>query len=214
MDILRRSLQELFNEVYNVVKKSVVAFESLDSKLAEEVIEQDKIIDSLEVELEEDCLKILALHQPVAIDLRYLVGTLKVNNDLERVADLAVNISERAIYLKTLTKVAPPFRLDIMAALVEDMLQKGIRSLIDLDVAGAQNVIASDNQVDTMNREMYAQVFASIKKDPSNVASYIQYLAVSRHLERIADYITNIAEDTIYMVEGRIVRHKYLHRDE
>jgi phosphate transport system protein len=213
MSIVRKMLMELFNEVYDVVKKSVVAFETLDKTMADKVIEHDRRIDMLEIELEEECLKVLALHQPVAIDLRYLVGALKVNNDLERIADLAVNISERSLYLRTLTQVEPPFRLNLMAKLVEEMLQKGIRSLINLDAAGAQQVIDSDNQVDDLNREMYSNVFACIKKDPENVASYIQYLAVSRHLERIADYITNIAEDAIYMVEGRIVRHKYLNRD-
>jgi phosphate transport system protein len=162
----------------------------------------------MEVGVEEDCLKILALHQPVAIDLRFIVAVLKINNDLERIGDLAVNIAERSAFLSK----HPPFGFSLglveMADRAQDMLKHSLDALINLDSGLAQEVCAADDEIDAMNRQMYLKIQDAIRSNPGKLESLIHLLSVSRHLERIADHATNIAEDVIYMVEGRIARHR------
>jgi phosphate transport system protein len=162
----------------------------------------------MEVGVEEDCLKILALHQPVAIDLRFIVAVLKINNDLERIGDLAVNIAERSAFLSKHPPVGLSLGLIEMVDKVQDMLKHSLDALIGLSSGLAQEVCASDDAVDAMNRQMYIKIQDAIRKNPEQLESLIHLLSVSRHLERIADHATNIAEDVIYMVEGQIARHR------
>ena len=190
------------------MSKAVRAVRDRDAKLADEVIEADYAIDQIEVEAEEECLKVLALHQPVAIDLRVVIAMLKINNDLERVGDLAVNIAERGLYLATVENVDSPFDFMLMAEKVETMLRHSLDSIINLDTTLARAVWAADDEVDAINAGVYSQIHAAIRRQPEKVAAYINLLSVARHLERIADYATNIAEDAIYMEDGEIVRHK------
>jgi phosphate transport system protein len=168
----------------------------------------DYDIDQEEVNIEEDCLKVLALYQPVAIDLRFLVTVLKINTDLERIGDLSVNIAERSDFLSRQTPVTVPFDFDLMAEKTQSMLHKGIDALVNIDCELAYNVCAMDDEVDAINKEMYQLVIQSILENPSDIDSLIHLLSVSRHLERIGDHATNIAEDVIYMAEGKIIRHK------
>ena len=207
MNKLRNNLLSLTAIVDDSVKKSVQALQTLSKPLAKEVLKLDDLIDQREVEIEEDCLKILALHQPVAIDLRYLIGVLKMNNDLERIGDLAVNISERTLYILKEPTIDAPFDISEMATKTFEMLKKSIDALITMDSELAKEVIFMDDQVDALNKAMYDLVYVAIKKHPENVASLLNYLSASRHLERMADYTTNIAEDVIYMTEGTIIRH-------
>jgi phosphate transport system protein len=207
MDHLKRNLLSLSSLVEDVVQKAVRSLEERDRELAKIVIKTDTEVDNLEVEIEEDCLKILALHQPVAVDLRYLVGVLKVNNDLERIGDIAVNIAERTLFVTKRPEIDKPIFLDEMAEKTYSMLKRSIDALINMDTELAKKVCFDDQEVDSMNKEMYSVIFAAIQEKPKDVQSLISYLAASRHLERIADYATNIAEDVIYMVEGTIVRH-------
>ncbi len=162
----------------------------------------------MEVEIEEDCLKILALHQPVAIDLRYVVAVLKINSDLERIGDEAVNIAERAAYLAT----HPPIDLALdfkgMASKAQSMVSRSIDALVNLDPAVARQVRIADDEVDEMNRYMYKLIQDYMAGNCDRVTESVHLLSTSRHLERIADQATNIAEDVIYMVEGEIVRHQ------
>jgi len=150
----------------------------------------------------------LALYQPVAIDLRFIITALKINNDLERIGDLAVNIAERAEFLAGQKPVDVPFDFDAMADKTQSMLSQSLDALVDMDCNLAYQVCAADDEVDAINRQMYDQVKQSIRNNPEQVDSLIHLLSVSRHLERVADHATNIAEDVIYMVEGKIVRHK------
>jgi len=161
----------------------------------------------MEVDLEEDCLKILALHQPVAIDLRFIVAVLKINSDLERIGDEAVNIAERARFLSSKEKL--DFLLDFppMAEKVQSMLNKSLRSLVDMDSRAAREVCISDDEIDAINKQMFIKVQERMKIHPEEIERLIPLLSVSRYLERIADHATNIAEDVIYMVEGVITRH-------
>ena len=175
--------------------------------LAERLKADDRRIDWYDVQVEEKCLKIFALHQPVAIDLRRVVSVLKITKELERVADLGVHIAERV--LET-TGVEPPElrRLRHMARIALDMLRAAIDAYVDLDAAKARQVCMDDDLVDGLNREVIRGLTERMKADPAAVDSSLSLFSVSRHLERIADHATNIAQDAIYMVEGEIVRHR------
>jgi phosphate transport system protein len=205
---LKKKLLALGAKVEEAVQKAAQSIEQRDRDLAIKVIENDPDIDQSEIEVEEDCLKILALHQPVAIDLRFIVAVLKINNDLERIGDLAVNIAERAVFLESQPKVNISIELVDMAHSAQSMLKKSIDALVNHDAKLAHKVCTSDDVVDDMNRQMYLKVQDAIVENPEQIKPLIHLLSASRHLERIADHTTNIAEDVIYMIEGQIVRHK------
>lgn len=205
---LKKKLLALGATVETSVRDATLSIEKQDADLAQKIIENDINIDKTEVEVEEDCLKILALHQPVAIDLRFIVTVLKINNDLERIGDLAVNIAERAVFLASQPKVNIPIDLVDMAHNAQSMLKKSLDALINHDAQLAHKVCASDDIVDGMNRQMYLKVQETILKNPEQISALTHLLSASRHLERIADHTTNIAEDVIYMIEGQIVRHR------
>lgn len=205
---LKKKLLALGAKVETSVREATLSIEKLDADLAQKIIDNDINIDNTEVEIEEDCLKILALHQPVAVDLRFIVAVLKINNDLERIGDLAVNIAERAVFLAGQSKVNISIDLVDMAHNAQSMLKKSIDALINHDAKLAHKVCVSDDIVDQMNRQMYLNVQEAILKNPEQITPLIHLLSASRHLERIADHTTNIAEDVIYMIEGQIVRHR------
>jgi len=204
---LNKMLFALSAQVEESVRKSVRAVERRDAALAREVIHNDAVVDETEVEVEEECLKILALYQPVAVDLRLVVAILKINNDLERIGDLAVNIAERAEFLAQHEKVDIPFDFAGMNEKAQAMLKKSLDALVRMDGVLAREVCASDDEVDAINRQMYDQVKQGIREHPESMDSLVHLLGVSRHLERIADHATNIAEDVLYMLEGEIARH-------
>ena len=212
---LQKEIEKLKNKVLNLaaivedrVRMAVKAIDDRDEKLAEKVVENDFEINDLEVDLEEDSLKVLALHQPVAIDLRYIVAILKINNDLERIGDLAVNIAERAAFLATQPKVDIPFDFPAMSEIAQSMLRKAIDALVNMDAELAYEVLETDDKVDELNRKMYTQVEEGLLKCHEHVKSLMHILSTSRHLERVADHATNIAEDVIYLIEGEVVRHR------
>ncbi|NCC51235.1 MAG: phosphate signaling complex protein PhoU [Spartobacteria bacterium] len=205
---LKKKTLALSAVVEDQVERAVSSVHLRNEGIAQQVIDKDEKIDQAEVDVEEECLKILALHQPVAIDLRFIVAVLKLNNDLERIGDLAVNIAERALYLSRVTLPDIPFDFDGMARVTREMLKKALDALVNLDEKLAWEVCAQDDEVDAINREMYTQVKQAIRSHPEHLEALIHLLSVSRHLERIADHATNIAEDVIYMIEGKIVRHQ------
>lgn len=208
IDGLKKKILVMGAEVEDSLRKAVDALVKRDQKLADDVIRCDETLDQMEIEIEEECLKILALHQPVAIDLRYVIAILKINNDLERIGDLAVNIAERAGYIACHAAIDLPLDFQGMAEITQLMLKRSLDSLVNLDTHLARQVRASDDEVDDMNRHMYDLIQDYIRQNPDRVAESIHLLSSSRHLERIADSATNIAEDVIYMVEGEIVRHQ------
>jgi phosphate transport system protein len=208
IDKLKKAILSLGALVESSVQMAVKAIEERDSGLAEKVIKSDYEIDHAEVDLEEDCLKILALHQPVAIDLRFIIAVLKINSDLERIGDLAVNIAERVRFLSSQPSIKIPYDLQGLAEKTSWMLRSSLDSLVKLDTVMAHQVCAADDEVDDINRQMYDLVKNAIKARPEHVDALIPYLSVSRYLERIADHTTNIAEDVIYMVDGVIARHR------
>ena len=205
---LKKRILHLGAVVEDAVRKAVASVDAKDVALAKEVIDNDISIDHLEVEIEEECLKILALYQPVAIDLRFIIAVMKMNNDLERIADLAVNIAERALFLAGEMLREMPFDFSDMAQKTQTMLKNSLDAMVNMDCALAEKVCQADDEVDAINREMYGKVQEAIRKAPEHLEALIHLLSTSRHLERIADSATNIAEDVIYMVRGEIIRHR------
>jgi phosphate transport system protein len=204
---LEKQLLTLTAVVEESVQKAIKALAGHDRELAQQVIANDDSINRLEVDLEEECLKVLALYQPVASDLRMIVAVLKINNDLERIADQAVNICERALAVIDSPHLVCPLELDLMAKKVIDMLEKSLDALVNTDPDLARKVLELDDEVDTIHSQNYKAFKDYVRQNPETVDSVLSYLTVSRHLERVADLATNIAEDVIYLNEGEIVRH-------
>lgn len=208
IETIKNRLRSLVATAKDAVEKAVRSVDERDAALAQAVIDGDVVLDHAEVGLEEDCLKILALYQPVATDLRVIVSVMKMNNDIERIGDLAVNIAERALYLCSQAPVAAPSDLAQMRVKTLAMLTGSVDALVQLDTQRAREVRAADDEVDGINRQLFKEFCAAVRKNPEQVERLLSYLSVGRHLERIADYATNIAEDVIYLMEGEIVRHK------
>jgi phosphate transport system protein len=180
--------------------------------LAEQVTAGDDKIDAKELEIEDECLKMLALHQPVASDLRFIITVLKVNNDLERMGDLAKNIAERALALAAQPPIAGAREFRAMAERVRHMAHECIDALVERDVELAKKVCLDDREVDEENKKHFAALQQVMAKDPSTIERAVHLISVSRHLERIADHATNIAEDVVFLVEGEVIRHLRLSR--
>jgi len=212
---LHREIEKLKMMVLNLgalveqdVHDAVQAVVRGDEATADRVIEQDAEIDELEIEVEEECLKLLALYQPVAADLRFIIAVLKINNDLERIGDKAVAIAKRSKLLIRNELFMTAFDFTGMAAKVQTMLREALNALVNADAELALRIRVMDDEVDTMLRDMNARIKAQIVAQPDRLDALMASLDISRHLERIADHAANIAEDVIYMVEGEIIRHR------
>lgn len=208
---LNKSVLSLGALVEERFRMAVKAIERRDVDLANRVIEGDVEIDQREVDLEEDCLKILALHQPVADQLRYIVAVLKLNNDLERIGDLAVNIAGSVHVIGQYSEIRVPYDYFAMAERTQSMIEQSLDSFVNKDLDLALKVCAQDDEVDSMKRELQSQFSSEVCQNPVRMEAQIELFLVSRHLERIADHATNIAEDVIYMISGAIHRHRGSH---
>ena len=208
LEKLKLMLFELCETVQEDVSTTVKALLKKDVSLAKKVINNDEKIDAREVEIEEECLKALALFQPVAIDLRFIVAVLKLNSDLERIGDLAVNIAETVLLLSNEKEIEEPFNVENMSERVMRMVSLSLQALVDLNSVLASEVLEMDRAVDAAHRKNYTTIANKIREDVDNIEGYIGFLSISRNLERMADHATNIAEDIIYMVKGNIIRHK------
>jgi phosphate transport system protein len=205
---IKKRVTALAGLVEERVAMAVRSLEMSDPWMAAQVVAGDLVIDREEVDVEEECLKTLALHQPLADDLRFLVAVLKLNNDLERIGDLAVNI---ALHARSMTsqndRIHVPSDYFTMAQKAREMLKKSLDSLVNLDVQLAYQVCAADDEVDVMKYSLQGEFVEELGKSRNGIESAIDLFLISRHLERIADHATNIAEDVIYMITGRIHRH-------
>lgn len=210
IDKLKKKILAMSVQVLEAIAQAVKSLNSRDLQLAEKIMQADDELDQMELDIEEDCLKILALYNPVAQDLRFVVAVLKINNDLERMADQAANIAERARFLALHENVNIPSDLSDLASIVQKMLENTLTALMQRDKEMAWEVIRTDDQADAIHRKMYELVQENMRRYPDQIECQINIISVSRNLERIADQITNIAEDIIYMVEGRLVRHSGL----
>lgn len=209
IDRLKRHVLALSALVEENVAKAVQAVVERDNELAATVLRSDRQVDEIEVEVEEECLKILALHQPVALDLRFIVAVLKLNNDLERIGDLAVNIAEQVEPLSVRDQPTLPIDIGPIAKRTQAMLRDVLDALVNKDPDSGRRVCAADDAVDDLHHGIFARVETLLREasGPGDVGVLLHLLSVSRCLERVADLATNIAEDIIYMTEGDIVRH-------
>lgn len=205
---LKKNILSLGAMVEECVANAVKALRDRNPELARKIIDNDIKVDQLEVDIEEECQKILALHQPVAHDLRFIIAVLKINAELERIGDAAVNIAERVEVLSESERVSLPFNFTGMAEKARSMLRNSLDALVNQDSTLAYRVIAADDEVDSINRQMYEQVKEGIRRHPEDMEALIHLLSVSRHLERIGDHASNISEDVIYLIKGDIVRHR------
>lgn len=211
LDHLRKQVLVVGSLVEEATDKAISALVDRRPALAEEVLRGDDRIDRKEVEVEEECLKILALHQPVAADLRFIITVLKVNNDLERMGDLAVNVAERAAFLATHEPLPVQVDFPRMGGLVRSMLHDGLDALVRLDTDLARAVWSRDDEVDAANRSIRETLEDLMESAPATVERSLHTLSASRSLERMADHATNIAEDVLFMVLGEVARHRFRH---
>lgn len=216
---LLRDLEQLGDDLLHMTTATENAFaQALESiltrnvELARRVVEGDVEIDKMEVHLEEDALKILALHVPVASDLRFVVSAIKMNHDLERIADIAANIAKRTMEMASLPPVTPPEHFDRMAQQARTMLREAILALVRRDGDLARRVCAADDEVDTLQRLILKQLEERMKQEPQSVPALLRWTNAVRNIERIADGATNVAEDVIYLEEGEIIRHRFLEK--
>ena len=207
IDLLRKEIMIIASMAEQATNKALLALLDRRIELAEEVIAEDEMIDRKEVHIEEEGLKVLALHQPVATDLRFIITVIKVNNDLERIGDLAANIAKRAIYLSRRDALQVSLDFPGMTEDVRTMLRRSLDALAEGNTTFAREVLAMDDKVDAVNREIFASLQNLMYQNPQTVDRAVNLLSVSRHLERIGDLATNIAQDVVYMVEGEIIRH-------
>jgi len=208
LDELQKDLLALAASVEEAIHKAIRALQDRDVALAREVIEGDNDIDEEENHVEEECLKVLALHQPVAVDLRRVTSVLLINTDLERMADLAEDIAERAVALARWPAIPIPADLQRMTDLTSSMVRQALDAFVNLDAKLARLVCRLDDEVDRYNKSIIDELIRLMQRSPDMVEPGLSFFSATRHLERIADHATNIGEDVIYLVEGAIVRHR------
>ncbi len=213
LENLHRQLLTLFGMVEEMIDGSARALCQQRLDLALSIAENDVKVNELEVRIEEDCLKILALHQPVAADLRRICAVLKINADLERIGDLAKNIAERAQGVHQFPYFPIPDHLAEMVRQATQMVRMAIDAFINSDSALAKQVIVCDAVVDDFNRQIIDELYQLMKSDANLIEPAMHCFSASRHIERIADHAENIAEEVVYLVDGDIVRHKHGHFD-
>ena len=210
LDNLQRDLLALAGLVEDAIHKAIRALQTRNTNLAREVIEGDAQIDAEDNHVYEECLKILALHQPVATDLRRIVSVMMITTDLERMGDLAEEIAERAISLTGTAQVPIPDKLQRMADATIMMVRQALDSFVNLNLTQAERVRRMDDEVDRYNDEIIQELLDAMRSDPALIDPGLSMFSATRHLERIADHATNIAEDVIYLIGGELVRHRHL----
>jgi phosphate transport system protein len=208
LDSLQRDILALAASAEEAIHKAIRSLQGRDVRLAQEVIAGDSEIDMEENHVEEECLKMLALHQPVAVDLRRITAALKINAELERMADLAEDIAERAVQLARPPYIPVPDKLQRMTDLTTSMVRQSLDAFVNMDARLARLVCRLDDEVDRLNNAIIEELIAIMQKAPEMVEPGLSLFSATRHLERIADHATNIGEDVIYLVEGEIVRHR------
>jgi phosphate transport system protein len=208
IDRLKRKTLALGALVEDNLRSAFLAIEQRDPAMARRVIATDAVIDQNEVDVEEDCLKILALYQPVAGDLRFLVAVIKITSELERIGDLGSNIAERALQLVDEHPVRVPLGFAVMSDRTGAILEKALDALVRRDAVVARLVLAADDEIDLLYSDLIEELKGIIRADPEHLDAIVLLFSVARYLERLADHATNIAEDVLYMVEGEILRHQ------
>ena len=193
--------------VESAIFRSVTALTTLDRELAQSVLYNEEKINLMEIEIDDAATRLLALHQPMASDLRFLTAAIKINNDLERMGDLAVKIAERALSLMEQPPVKPEIDIPQVARLAESMVRRSLDAFVKRDSELARSVLTADDEVDDLRSAIYEELIRNMQAEPATIPQCVNLMSVVRSLERIADHSTNIAEDVLYLVEGIDVRH-------
>jgi phosphate transport system protein len=206
---LKRKILALGALVEENLRLAVQAIETRDAVKARRVIAADLEVDENEVEVEEECLKLLALYQPVAKDLRFIIAVVKINSELERIGDLAANVAERAEQLADEYPVPVPRSLPVIADRVRCILEAVLDALVHQDAVAARKLLAADDEVDELYKKLLEELKDELRADLDHLDAIVLLFSVARYMERLADHATNIAEDVLYMVEGEIHRHQF-----
>jgi len=209
LDQLRQKLLTMGGMAEQAVERAVESYRRRDGELCRLVLEGEPAINVMEREIDELALDLLAMQQPMAVDLRFITAVMKINADLERVGDQAVNIAERVLHSLDLPETDLPADIPRMAGLAKDMVRRALQSFIDARPEAAEEVLKMDDLVDDMNREIHASMIAHMKRVPDALQQALDALLISRNLERVADHATNIAEDVIFWIKGADVRHHF-----
>jgi|SaaInlStandDraft_1057018.scaffolds.fasta_scaffold02995_9 phosphate transport system protein len=205
---LKEDLSRLATRVEENLHRAIRAMKERSPELAKEALKADREVDRMEMLLEEEVLKVLALHQPVATDLRYVITVLKLNNELERIGDLTGNVAERALSILEGESFEFEHDFETQSRLVCQMVRKSLDAIFQMNREGAIEVFQLDDEVDNIHRNMYDLVRKRLVDDPRQVAFLLNNLSISKHLERIADHAENMASDILYMFDGEIIRHE------
>ena len=207
LDGLKQTLLAMGALVEDQIRLTMRALVDRDDKLAERVIERDREVNAYDVEVDEKCVELLALHQPAAGDLRFLTTAMKIVTDLERIGDQAVNIAQRARELNLEPQLKPYIDLPRMAELAQAMVKESLDAFVARDTALARRVCGEDAAVDDLNHQIFRELLTFMMEDPKTIPRAIRLILISRFLERVADHATNIAEMVIFMVDSKMVRH-------
>lgn len=204
---LKEMLFKMASAVETSIIKSIDSLVERDNKLAEEVISMDDHINNLEILIDEQCLKLLALQQPMAVDLRFITSAMKINNDLERMGDHAVNIAERAKPLNEQEQLKPLIDIPRMAEIAQSMVKDSLDSFIDGNISKAQDVCIRDDDVDKLDDQIFRELLTYMMDNPKTISRALHLILISKNLERIADLSTNIAEEVIFIYKARTIKH-------
>jgi len=207
LEALQEQVLLMGGRVESIIQKSISALERRDPALARQVIVDDVVIDRMENEIDERCLRLLALQQPLAGDLRFITGALKISNDLERVGDHAVNIAGGADRLAGLPPLKPLVDIPRLATLATGMLREALNAFVRHDAEAARQICRRDDAVDALNRQLFRELISFMIEDPSTITRAMELILVARNLERVADLATNVAEEVVFIAEARIIKH-------
>ena len=211
---LRKNLIQMASMVETAIANAGKSLIERNSELARLVVKSDEQIDSLELEIDKQCVDLLALRQPMAIDLRFITSAIKITNNLERMGDLAVNIAERVIPLNQEPQLKPLIDIPRMATITQTMVKDSIDAFVNRDTALARSVSERDSTVDSLNDQIFKELLTYMMQDPKNIMRAVHLILISRHLERIADHSTNIAEEVVYIVKAKVVKHRGYNLEE
>jgi phosphate transport system protein len=207
LEALKEQLLLMGGRAEGIVAKSIEALRRRDAALAREVFEDDRAIDRQELEIEERCLRLLALQQPMARDLRFITAALKINNDLERVGDHAVNIAGGVLRLADQPQLKPLVDIPKMATLSAGMLHEALDAFVLGDAPTARQLVRRDDEVDQLNRQVFRELLTYMMEDPATISRAMELILVARNLERVADLATNVAEEVVFIAEARVIKH-------
>jgi phosphate transport system protein len=207
LDALKQTLLAMGGLVEDQIRRAMRALLERDDVLAQEVIDRDRQVNTYDVEVDEQCVNLLALNQPAASDLRFITTAMKIVTDLERIGDQAVNIAQRALELNREPQLKPYIDLPRMADRAQRMVKESLDAFVAGDTALARQVCAADAEVDALKEQIFRELLTFMMEDPRTVSRAIRVILISRFMERVADHATNIAEMVIYLVEGKMVRH-------